>query len=70
MNGRTFGDRARQVAVHRAKLRAKDWFEKRLRDEWSREQVVTELEKLPEREREIVRQELNRLVKEYQVMKR
>lgn len=67
MNGRSFRDREREALLHRSCLKAKEWFGKRLRDEWTRDMVKAELEKLPEKEREIVRKELNRLNSEYQV---
>lgn len=69
MNGRSFRDREREALLHRSGLKAKEWFGKRLRDEWTRDRVIAELDKLPEKERELVRKELNRLSREYKVRK-
>lgn len=62
--------KARQAQLYRANLRAKELFNKRKSGQFTREQVVEALEKLPDSMREQVRKELNRLIKEYQVMQR
>lgn len=69
MAGRSFRERERQALIHRSKLRAKALFDKRLRNEITREEVIAELNAMAENARELVRAELNRLNNEYRVRK-
>lgn len=69
MAGRSFRERERLALIHRSKLRAKELFGKRLRNEITREEVIAELNAMAENARELVRAELNRLNNEYRVRK-
>jgi len=64
-SGRTIAQRGKANAVYRAKLKAREMFDNRRSGKWTREEVIERLNKLPEPEREMVRQALNELNANY-----
>jgi hypothetical protein len=64
-SGRTIAERGAENFLYRAKLKAADWFRRECAGKLTREQVRQRLADLPEKERDLVRAELNRLNTEW-----
>ena len=64
--GKTIAQRGAENFIYRAKLKAKDWFNKECQGKLTREEIRERLQGLDtEKERELVRAELNRLNREW-----
>lgn len=61
-------DKHKEADEHRAKLKAKEWHSRRMAGTMTREEIKAKLAALPEYQREVARQELNRLHSEYVVV--
>ena len=64
-SGRTIAQRGAENFEYRAKLKAADWFRRECKGTMTREEVRKRLDVLTEKERELVRDELNRLNTEW-----